>query len=75
MKSGVASQNKRAPLMLLSKEASNKDTQLKTQLLMSFKDDESKGSSENIWPEPGFFGNQRAELTTQKANFPDNTLI
>ena len=68
--------------MLLSKEASNKDTQLKSQLLMSFTDDddddddddESKGG-EKIWIEFGFFGNQRAELTIQKANFPENSFI
>ena len=72
--SGVASQNKRASLMLLSKEANTKDTQLKSQLLLSFKDyDQSKGS-ENIWSQPGFFGEQRADLTIQKANFPDMTL-
>ena len=36
----VGNQNEKASLMLLSKEASNKDTQLKSQLLMSFTDDE-----------------------------------
>ena len=62
--------------MLLSKEASNKDTQLKSQLLMSFTDDddESKGV-EKIWIEYGFFGYQRADLNIQKANFPENSLI
>ena len=75
MKSGVTNQNKRASLMLLLKEASNKDTKLETPLLLSFKDDESKGSSENIWLEPEYFGDQRAGLTIQKANFPENTLI
>ena len=63
--------------MLLSKEASNKDTQLKSPLLMSFTDDdnsESKGG-EKIWTEFGFFGKQRAELTIPKANFPENSLI
>ena len=63
--------------MLLSKEAPNKDTQLKSQLLMSFTDDdnfESKGG-EKIWTEFGFFGKQRAELTIPKANFPENSLI
>ena len=71
---GVASQNKRASLMLLSKEANTKDTQLKLQLLLSLKDhDQSKGS-ENIWPQFGFFGEQRADLTTVKANFPELTL-
>ena len=60
--------------MLLSKEATNKDTQLKTQLVMSFTDDDSKGL-ERIWIESGFFGDQRAELIIQKANFPENSLI
>ena len=30
--------------MILSKEASNKDQQLKTQMLVSFQDDESKNT-------------------------------
>lgn len=71
MKSGVGNQNKKASLMLLSKEATNKDTQLKTQLLMLFTENDSKGS-ERIWIKSGFFGNQRAGLTIQKANFPEN---
>ena len=61
--------------MLLSKEANTKDTQLKSQLLLSFKDhDQSKGS-ENIWLQPSFFGEQRVDLTLQKANFPELTLV
>ena len=31
-------------MMFLSKEASNKDQQLKTQMMVSFQDDESKGT-------------------------------
>ena len=42
-------------MLYLSKEATNKDDQLKTQMLLSFQDDESK-SSEKIWVEKGFFG-------------------
>ena len=57
--------------MLLSKEATNKETQLKTQLLMLFTENDSKGS-ERIWIKSGFFGNQRAGLTIQKANFPED---
>ena len=60
----------RASLILLSKEANTKDTQLKSQLLLSFKDDNpSKGSEQ-----PGFFGVQRSDLTIPKANFPEFTL-
>ena len=61
--------------MLLSKEANTKDTQLKSQLLLSFKDDDQSKGSENIWVQSGFFGEQRADLTIQKANFPEITLI
>ena len=63
--------------MLLSKEASNKDTHKKSQLLMSFTDGdnlESKGG-EKIWIEFGFFGKQRVELTIPKANFLKNRSI
>ena len=61
--------------MLLSKEANTKDTELKSQLLLSFKDDEHSKGTENIWLQPGFFGEQRADLTIQKANFPEITFI
>ena len=70
----MASQNKRAFLMLLSKEANTKDTQLKSQLLLSFKDDDQSKGSENIWLQAGFFREQRADLTLQKANFLEITL-
>ena len=55
--------------MFLSKEANTKDTQLKSQLLLSFKDDDQSKGSENIWLQLGFFGEQRVDLTLQKANF------
>ena len=74
-KFGVANQNKCASLMLLSKEANTKETQLKSQLLVSFKDDDISKGNESIWSQPGYFGDQRAELTIQKANFPEVTLI
>ena len=60
--------------MLLSKEANTKDTQLKSQLLLSFKDDDQSKGSENIWLQHGFFREQRADLTLQKANFSEITL-
>ena len=37
---------------------------------------ESKESNtEKIWEEPGFFKDQRVDLTISKANFPENTLV
>ena len=60
--------------MFLSKEANTKDVQLKSQLMMSFQDDESTKGSEFIWPQHGFFGEQNVDLTIAKANFPELTL-
>ena len=60
--------------MLLSKEANTKDVQLKSQLMMSFQDDEATKGSEFIWPQHGFFGEQNVDLTINKANIPELTL-
>ena len=60
--------------MFLSKEATGKDQQLKTQMVVSFQDGESK-NTEHVWQESGFFDNHRNDLTIPKANFPENTLL
>ena len=70
----VGNQNKKASVFYLSKEANRMDAQLKTQMFLSLQDDILK-STENIWKEYGFFGDQRAELTILKANFPENILV
>ena len=59
-------------MLYFSKEATNKDNQLKAQMLVSFQDDESK-DSEKVWLESIFFGDQRAELTIVKTIFPEST--
>ena len=61
--------------MFLSKEASNKDVTLKTQMMVSLKDAKAESSSECIWMENGFFMGQRTDMTIAKANFPENTLL
>ena len=61
-------------MMFLSKEASNKDQQLKTQMFVSFQDDESR-NTEHVWQESGFFDDHRSDLTIPKANFLENTLV
>ena len=43
-KSNVGNQNKKVSMMLWSKEASNKDQELKTQMFVSFQDDQSKNT-------------------------------
>ena len=61
-------------MMLLSKEATNKDQQLKTQMLsVSFQDDDK--SAEHVLQESGFFDDHRSDLTIPKANFYENTLV
>ena len=60
--------------MLLSKEATNKDMQLKSQIVMSIDEDKSAKGTECIWPEFGFFGDLNVDLTIMKVNFPELTL-
>ena len=61
----VGNQNKKASTLYLSKEANSKDLHLKSQMVLSLTEDESKG----------FFKDQCVELTISKANFPESTLI
>ena len=61
-------------MMILSKEATSKDQQLKTQMVLSFQDDESK-NTERVWQESGFFDDHRSDMIIPKANFPENTLV
>ena len=60
--------------MLLSKEASTKDMQLKSQFVMSIDEDNSNKTTECIWPQFGFFGDLNVDLTIMKVNFPELTL-
>ena len=49
-----------ANMLLLSKEATDKDCSLKTQLLVSSNDGQEKLSSENVWKNNGFFSRVEA---------------
>ena len=57
--------------MYLSKEVTSKDHQLKTQMAVSFQDDELK-NSEKVWQESGFFDDRRSDLTISKAKCVGN---
>ena len=61
-------------MMHLSREATSKDKSLKTQLLLST-GDEKKLDTEKIWNTAGFFEDQTADFTINKANFPEYTLV
>ena len=58
--------------MILSKEATEKDRQMKMKLFMSI-DNSDSSPSEKIWVNNGFFGDQRSDLTVSKEKFPENT--
>ena len=61
--------------MILSKEASNKDVNVKTQMMISMTDSKGESSTEQVWKKNGFFNDQRTDLTIVKGNFPKNTLV
>ena len=61
-------------MLFLSKETSTKDQQLKTQIMISLKDDDSK-KTECVGTENSFFSDQRSDLSILKSNFPENTLV
>ena len=63
-------------MLLLSKELTDKDRSMKTQLLIrsSASDDETL-SGEKVWKNNGFFKDIRPELNLEKVNIPENCLF
>ena len=70
----VESQNKKASMLFLSKEAPNKDLSLKTQMMIAMKEDKAESSTEHIWKENRLFKDQITDLTIGRSNLPENTL-
>ena len=62
-------------MLLLSKEMTDKDKSMKTQLHYKPKNDDKVCSGEKIWKENGFFQDVRAELNLEKVNIPENCLL
>ena len=63
----------KANMLLLSKEMTDKDKSMKTQLL--FKPKDQSFSGEKIWKQDGFFKDVRPELNLDKVNIPENCLL
>ena len=63
-------------MMLLSKELTDKDRSMKTQLLIRSPqaNENEKLSGEKVLKENGFFQDIRPELNLEKVNMPENTL-
>ena len=64
----------KANMLLLSKEMTDKDKSMKTQLLYKPKQ-EDRLSGEKIWKKDGFFKDVKAQLNLEKANIPENCLL
>ena len=62
-------------MLYLSKEASTKDQNLKTQMMTTLNDDNGSQKTETIWKSNSFFKERRTDLTIKKNNFPENTLV
>ena len=62
-------------MLLLSKEATDKDRSLKTQLLLTSNDSQEKLSSGHVWKNNEFFQDFRPDLNLKKKNIPENTLF
>ena len=62
-------------MLLMSKEVSDKDRSMKTQLLMTTSGSDEKISGERVWKENGFFSEVKPEMNIEKVNIPENTLL
>ena len=68
-------QNQKANMLLMSKEVSDKDRSMKTQLLLTTSGSDEKISGEKVWNANGYFAEVKPEMNIEKVNIPENTLI
>ena len=62
-------------MMVLSKQMSDKDRSMKTQLLIrSSSDGDDKLSGEKVWKNNGFIKDVKLELNLEKVNMPENAI-
>ena len=59
----------KANMMVLSKEVTEKDRLLKTQLLITSKNSDEKLSSEPVWKSVSYFPNTRPELNLEMKEY------
>ena len=71
----LAGKLQKANMMVLSKEMTDKDRSLKTQLLITENEGKDVLTSEKVWKNNGFFGDIKPEMNIEKVNLPENTLI
>ena len=65
----------KANMLLLTKEATDKDRSLKTQLLMATDSQKvEKIRGELVWKKFGYFGDEKTDFNIEKRYFPENAL-
>ena len=63
-------------MLMLTKEATDKDRSLKTQLLVSTSgNNDDKINGERVWRSDGYFRDVRLDLKLEKQNIPENCLL
>ena len=62
-------------MMVLSKEMTDKDRSVKTQLLITENESKDALNGEKVWKNNGFFGDIKPEVNLEKVNLPENTLL
>ena len=63
-------------MMMLTKEATDKNKSFKTHLLVSTAgNNDDKISSERVWRKDGIFQDMRPDLKLEKKNIPENCLL
>ena len=72
----IGCQLEKANMMMLTKEATEKDRSLETHLLVStMGNNDDKISGERVWRKDGFFRDMRPNLKVEKRNIPENYLL
>ena len=65
----------KANMMFLTKEVTEKNQSLKTQMILATTNQNEKVSIEIVWWKNGFFSDHKADFNTIKKIFPENTLM
>ena len=62
-------------MMFLSKEATEKDRTLKTQMILTTENQNEKVSNEAIWRKNGYFSDEKSDFNISDKDFPEDCLI
>ena len=67
--------SQKANIMCLSKEVSDAERTIRSQIVVADMTDKEKRSSESVWVEDGYFGDINPDFSIHKKDFPENALV